>query len=102
MSTYTIEVEVQTDKEVLLKVSFSEQADNTQIVVDAKVAIEALGLQGGRLVKFNGAASLPVAMVMCHAVAHLFGAVAVYDPKLAGYVVCVSHSPEHRVGELID
>jgi len=49
----------------------------------------------------TGPASLPVAFVMCHAVAHLYGAVACFDPKLLGYVVCVSHDPKYKVGDVI-
>jgi CRISPR-associated protein Csx3 len=41
-------------------------------------------------------------MVLCHKVAHLFGAVACFDPKLAKYVVAISHDPAYAVGDLID
>jgi CRISPR-associated protein Csx3 len=34
-------------------------------------------------------------------VAHLFGFVAFFDPKLRQFVVCVSHDPGVRPGDLI-
>ena len=39
----------------------------------------------------HGPASLAAVAVIVHHVAHLFGAVGVFDPKLNGYVVVVSH-----------
>lgn len=72
------------------------------IVKDAVQALADLGLAGGPILKINGPASLPVAVALAHAVTHLYGAVAVWDPKLSKYVVSVSHSPEYAVGDLID
>lgn len=85
---------------VLLKVSFGEPADNTRLVVDAVKALGELTLAGGKTVLIHGPASLPVAMVICHAVGHLFTEVACYDPKLQGFVVAVSHGGR-PVGTLI-
>ena len=42
-----------------------------------------------------------MSFALAHAVSHVYGAVAVYDPKLDGYVVAVSHDPEYPVGALI-
>ena len=99
--TYKIEIAEQSEDHVLLKIGFGRPADNTEIVAEAKRLVEALNLKGGRLVKLNGPASLPVAMVLCHAVAHLFKAVAVFDPKMNQYVVCVSHDPDLSVGQTV-
>jgi len=54
------------------------------------------------MIKINGPASLPVAAVITHAVAHRYGVVAVFDPKLGRYVVAISHDETHRPGDLID
>lgn len=97
MSTYNI---VQ-DGDVL-RLSFGAQAQNDQIVRDAVAAVNALGLTGGKVVKLNGPASLPVAIAIAHAVGHLFGAVAAYDPKMGKYVVAISHDPDFTIGDLID
>ena len=78
-----------------------DAADNTRTVPAAVEAMGGLGLVGGRGLHFNGPASLPVAMTLAHAVAHKFGYVACFDPKLSGYVVAISHDPEVRVGQLI-
>ena len=89
----------------ILKVGFADPAENTTIVKDAVARLkemEAAGeLSGGGIIKINGPASLPVAVVLTHALSHRFSAVAVFDPKLVGYVVAVSHDPTVSVGDLI-
>jgi len=101
MSTYNIVRHGDT-----LKISFGAPAQNDQIVRDvvARLAeMETAGeLGGGGIIKLNGPASLPVAMVVCHKVAHIFGAIACFDPKLGKYVVAVSHDPAYAIGDLID
>lgn len=92
----------------LLKVGFNpnEPAQNDQIVKDAETRLDEMvakgELVGGSIIKVNGPASLPVAMAICHAIAHIYEVVACFDPKLAKYVVAVSHSPAYRPGDLID
>lgn len=86
---------------MLLKIGFGAPAQNDQIVKDAAAALEGLKLEGGRLVLLNGPASLPVAIVLGHGVSHLYAAVACFDPKLAAYVVSVTHDPELALGQLI-
>ena len=85
-----------------MRVGFGVPASNDEIVKEVKSTLEDMALSGGVLLKINGAASLPVAITITHAVAHLYGAVAVWDPKLSKYVVSVSHSPSYAVGDLID
>lgn len=85
-----------------VRIGFSEPATNEYIVPDALEAFNQLGLQGGRGIKFNGPASLPVAMALAHAVAHKFGFVAVFDPKLEKYVIAISHDPQLPAGALIE
>lgn len=101
MTTYNINL---TDG--VLKVGFGAQAQNDQIVKDAQTRCDEMiangELAGGDVIRVNGPASLPVAMVLCHKVAHLYGAVACFDPKLAKYVVAISHNPSYTVGDLID
>jgi CRISPR-associated protein Csx3 len=97
MSSYNISL----DNNVL-RVGFGDPASNDQIVRDAVQGIADLGLKGGPILKINGPASLPVAVALAHAVTHLYGAVAVWDPKLGKYVVSVSHNPDFSIGDLID
>lgn len=100
--TYTVEKMSDAGGVVELKIGFTAvAAPTTRIVPDAVAAIASLHLTGGKLVKFNGPAALPVAMALAHAVAHLFGAVACFDPKLGGYVVCITHAPEYALGQLL-
>ena len=103
MATYNISFDPQTG---VMKVGFGDPAQNDAICRDAAARLEELissgVLAGGPVIKINGPASLPVAVVIAHAVSHLYEAVAVFDPKLGKYVVAVSHGPELKVGDLID
>jgi len=85
----------------LFEIKFGAPAQNTEIVPDAIKAMKAIDGKNGDLALFNGPASLPVGMALGHEVAHLYGAIACFDPKLNGYVVCVSHDPRFSVGQLI-
>lgn len=98
---YKAEIRAESGGEVTVTIGFGEPADNTAVVPDAVEAIRGLGLKGGRGIRFHGPASLPAAMALAHAVAHLYGYVACYDPKLEGYVVCISHDPARQVGQLL-
>ena len=91
----------ESDCVLTLTIGFSDPADNTQIVPDAIAAVAALKLPGGRGIHFHGPATLPAAMALAHAVAHLYGYVACFDPKLSGYVVAISHDPSFRPGQLL-
>lgn len=88
--TYRISAE-QMPAGILLRLSFGTPAQNDQIVRDAVLALGECKLTGGQTVYLNGPASLPVACAIAHRVSHLFTEVAVFDPKMAGYVVAVSH-----------
>ncbi len=101
MATYNINL-----VEGMLKVGFGDPAQNDQIVKDAKARLDEMiadgTLAGGPVIKINGPASLPVAIAIGHAVAHRYGAVACFDPKLSKYVVCVSHSNDFAIGDLVE
>jgi CRISPR-associated protein Csx3 len=101
MTTYNIEF-----KDEILRVSFGEPAQNDQIVRDAAARLEEMTksgeLAGGTLLKINGPISIPVAFVLAHKLAHIYGAVAFYDPKLGKYVICITHNPAYKLGDLID
>ena len=106
MNTNTYDTYNITFTDGVLKVGFGTPAQNDQIVRDAKAKLDSMIksgiLAGGEVLKVNGPASLPVAMTIAHAVAHLYQVVAVFDPKLAKYVVATSHGADHHVGDLID
>ena len=92
----------------ILWVDFGTPSDNTQIVKDAAARLDVMQkageLSGGGLLRINGPASLPVAMVLGHKLSHLFEAIACFDPKMNKYVVAISHSPnpDYAVGNVID
>lgn len=101
MAVYKIEIE-----DNVLRVGFEDPAENDAIVRDAVEQLEAMcesgELSGGPLIKINGPASLPVAVAIAHAIAHLYEVVGVFDPKLGKYVVAVSHGAAYQPGDLID
>ena len=70
----------------------------TERVAATKAVVEQLH---GKVVLFNGAASLPVTMALTHAVVHVAKAICGYDPKMAAYVIAVSHDPAYIVGQVV-
>ncbi|HRH32820.1 MAG TPA: CRISPR-associated protein Csx3 [bacterium] len=90
----------------ILKIAFGDPAQNDQIVpfVETRLGemIQSGEISGGEVIRVNGPASLPVAMVLAHKLGHLYQAVACFDPKVAKYVVSIAHGDSYRVGELID
>ncbi len=106
MTTYRMTIEPTTDG-LLLRGKFGDPAQNDAIVRDADAQLAALiaagELPGGKLLRINGPMSMPVAFAIAHRVGHLYGAIAVYDPKLGGkYVVSICHDPDYVVGMLLD
>ncbi len=101
MATYKIELYGK-----VLKVEFGEQDQNDRIVRDAAARLDEMSnsgeLSGGRLIKLNEPASLPVACVLAHKVSRLYGAVGVFYPKLGKYVITITHDPEYNLGDLVD
>jgi len=89
-----------------LKIGFGSPAQNFQIVKDAETRLNEMiasgVLKGGEVIRVNGPASLPVAMMLAHKLAHLYQAVACFDPKLSKYVVAIAHGDKFTVGDLID
>ena len=106
MAVYKIEtsaVAVNGVAGTLLRVGFGEPAQNDEIVREVEVRLNELkgeGL-GGQVALINGPASLPVAVVIGHHLAHQFGAVGVFDPKMAEYVISASHGSNWKVGDVI-
>jgi CRISPR-associated protein Csx3 len=99
---YNIEIsERLPDGSIILKIGFGEPTQNDDIVRDAEKALKSLDLKGGPRVFLNGPASLPVAVGIAHDVAHLFGSVFVFDPKMAAYICAVSHTSDYKRGDVV-
>lgn len=102
MPTYTLEIETNN----ILRVAFAEPAGNDIIIRDAEARITELiqsgEIAGGKLLKINGPASMPVAILLGHRLVHLYENIACYDPKLGGYVVVSTHGGQYRLGEVLD
>lgn len=91
---------IQLEENNVLSISFGKDSgSNDEIVLFVNENFPEL--PGGELLKITGPASLPVAFTIAHKVNHLYGAVAVFDPKLQAYVVAVSHSNSYYVGDLL-
>ena len=88
------------------------QVDGDRIVRDATAQlaklIESRQLPGGKqILQIKGRATVLASFAIASQVAHLYGGVAVFDPRLGErgldkYVVTVSHTKNYQVGETID
>jgi CRISPR-associated protein Csx3 len=60
-------------------------------------------MTGGEILCINGRASMPVCFAIAAKVGHIFGAIAVSDPKLGKdtFVVTITHSPTYQLGEVL-
>jgi CRISPR-associated protein Csx3 len=95
-----------------LRVGFNRTipADGDLLVRDALVAIEQLQDRGdlrGKLLKIDGRQSIAISYALSHKLAHLYGAIAVLDPKIGKvgyktYIVTSSHNPDYQVGDLVE
>lgn len=108
MTAYHIKLE-----DDVLRVGFNRNfpANGDQIVRDAAARldemIESGELKGGSLLKIDGPASVPVCYVIAHKVSHLYGAIAINDPKIGKkgyktYITVITHNPAYKIGELIE
>lgn len=100
MAAYEFTVEEDSGGTVL-HTRFGKAATGDVVVRDAYAGIGALDLKGGGLLRIHGPASLPVSMVIAHAVSHRYGAIAMFDPKIQGYIVAISHDPSWSVGDVL-
>lgn len=102
MSTYLTKLDGK-----ILQVGFGQSADNDRIVRDATDQIDRLiangEMTGGEILCINGRASMPVGFAIAAKVGHIFGAIAVSDPKLGKdtFVVTITHSASYKLGEVL-
>jgi CRISPR-associated protein Csx3 len=104
MSAFSIDVKtlcVGGKPATLFHVGFVGSAHNDEIVRMAEARMEEIGGLDGELALIYGPASLPVMVVLAHHLTHRFGAVGVFDPKLAAYVVTTSCEAAYSVGDLL-
>lgn len=102
MKYYMLEPEISFSTFQVIKIGFGEPTTNANIVSEvASTAPEIAAKCHGKVVLFNGPASLPVALCLAHTFAHVTRSVGVYDPKIAGYIICISHDPAYSVGAVI-
>ncbi|NJR55403.1 MAG: CRISPR-associated protein Csx3 [Acaryochloris sp. CRU_2_0] len=102
MTTFRLDLQ-----ESLLTVHYDPNlpAENDQIVKDVTQQLAQLSKQGlligGELLKITGKQTIPLSYVIAHHVGHLYGAIAVFDPKLQRYVVAITHSPNYLLGDCL-
>lgn len=94
-----------------VQINNAVQVDGDQIVRDAKAQLLSLitsgQLSGGKLLKINGRSTVLASFVIALEISHLYGAIAVFDPKLGApgldrYIVAISHTPDYQVGDTVD
>lgn len=102
VATFKIEMK-QDDLTTKLEVGFGDvSGTNCEIVRDADAGVVALTeLKGGPMLLISGPCTLPAAFAICNRTKHLYQTIAVYDPKLLGYVVAVNNGGSHEIGQLI-
>lgn len=107
MASYKIEcrrARVDRMEATLFRVGFGDPAGNDQIVQDVHALMTRFvrdGLPGAKLALINGPISAPVAVALAQHLIHRFGAVAVYDTKLAAYIVCAANGRHYPIGTMI-
>jgi hypothetical protein len=80
-----------------------EPADNTDLTqLVSKATYEIPSELHGSVALVTGKASLPVSYALSHNLGHYHKAVAVYDPKLQGFVVAITHDSRYPLGHLIE
>jgi len=91
----------------VLQVGFGKPADNDRIVRDATEQLEAAiasgKMGGGDILFIDGKASVVVSFAIAAKVGHIFGAIAVSDPKLGKdtFVVTITHSASYQLGAIL-
>lgn len=106
MTTYHINLEGD-----VLKVRFGKPGNGDQLVRDAAARLDEMvvsgELSGGKLLKIDGPASIAVSYLIAHKISQLYGAIAVFDPKIGKqgyktYIVAATHTPVYKLGELVE
>lgn len=93
------------------KINGNVQKDGEQLVLETEARLEELintkQLQGGKNpLLINGRFSILASFVIARKLAHLYSAIAVYDPKIAEenldkYIVVITHE-EYEMGDIIN
>lgn len=96
-----------TVKEDTLEVNFDLQCAPGDLLVKEVDAyldelINTQQLSGGSLLKIYGRISLLLSYTIAHKVAHLYSAIAVFDPRLQSYVVVISSNQDYPMSSRID
>ena len=100
-SVYHVEIQQKNKNGTVLKMGFGDSAPGNQIVTAVTQLIEQVDLTGGGVVLINGPMTIPVAFIIAHKVLHLFSCIAVFDPKLDGYIVVTNHGSAHATGAIV-
>jgi CRISPR-associated protein Csx3 len=96
-----------------LRVGFNREqsADGDRLVKDANAQLDQMLdqglLTGGKLLKIDGPQSISVAYLLAHRLAPLYGAIAIFDPKIGQegyrtYIVAISQGSAYQVGDLVE
>lgn len=91
---------------LIARINNGKQVDGDEILRDAKTELESLmhsgDLPGGKQpLQINGRTTVLASFFLGSQLAHKYSSIAVFDPKVEGYVVTISHSPDYRVGQIL-
>jgi hypothetical protein len=99
--SYGIETE-RTGDAVIYRLTFGDEpATNAELVPIVSRATYSLPPAYGTIGLITGKASLPVSYVLAHHLAHYHKALGVFDPKLDGFVIVVTHDRNYPLGKVI-
>lgn len=112
---FKLELVHDSSSEQILNVGFNPEAVATNVEIIPFVVKKLTELaesepMRGRLLKITGVCSIPVAYAIAHKVNHLYGAIAVFDPKVpvgggtdivGGYIVAITHDPRYKIGDVL-
>ncbi|WP_159785610.1 CRISPR-associated protein Csx3 [Sodalinema gerasimenkoae] len=99
--TYKIET-TRTGDAVIYTTAFGEEpATNAELVPIISKATHSLPPAYGTIGLITGKASLPVSYVLAHHLSHYHKALGVFDPKLNGFVIVVTHDRQYPLGKVI-
>ncbi len=97
---------------LIAKINNGIKVDGDQILRDAEAQLQYLinsgQLPGGKqLLIIHGRTTLLASFLIASKVAHQYGAIAMFDPKMGDkgidrYIVTISHSPNYQVGQTFD
>ncbi|MEM4889555.1 MAG: CRISPR-associated protein Csx3 [Thermosphaera sp.] len=105
MTTEWIDTKIEGEVAIIeFKLTPTQTITYSDIPAAVEKAFNAICGSGERIkvVKISGRGPIWLYASIVHAVAHCAAAIAVYDAVNKQYVIVISHSPEYKIGQVIE